>query len=96
MSDNDVPIETIAELVGHKGRSVTERVCRHLLKPVITKGAATMNAIFTPKKKEAKSADQAPISGRKRRLGEAGGRNRASWGADLFLIRSSRRTAVPA
>jgi hypothetical protein len=56
MSDNDVPIETIADLVGHEGRSVTERVCRHQLKPVITKGAATMNAIFTPKKKEAKSA----------------------------------------
>jgi integrase len=55
MSDNDVPIETIADLVGHKGTSVTERVYRHQLKPVITKGAATMNAIFTPKK-EAKSA----------------------------------------
>jgi integrase len=55
MSDNGVPIETIADLVGHKGTSVTERVYRHQLKPVITKGAATMNAIFTPKK-EAKSA----------------------------------------
>ena len=55
MSDNDVPIETIADLVGHKGTSVTERVYRHQLKPVITKGATTMNAIFTPEK-EAKSA----------------------------------------
>ena len=46
MSDNDVPIETIADLVGHKGTSVTERVYRHQLKPVITKGATTMNALF--------------------------------------------------
>jgi hypothetical protein len=45
----------IADLVGHKGTSVTERVYRRQLKPVITKGVATMNAIFTPKK-EAKSA----------------------------------------
>jgi integrase len=55
MSDNDVPIETIADLVGHKGTSVTERVYRHQLKPVITKGAATMNTIFS-QAKEAKSA----------------------------------------
>jgi integrase len=55
MSDNDVPIETIADLVGHKGTSVTERVYRHQLKPVITKGATTMNTIFN-QRKEAKSA----------------------------------------
>jgi integrase len=46
MSDNDVPIETIADLVGHAGTRVTEQVYRHQLKPVITKGAETMNAIF--------------------------------------------------
>jgi integrase len=46
MSDNDVPIETIADLVGHKGTTVTERVYRHQLKPVISTGATTMNAIF--------------------------------------------------
>jgi integrase len=60
MSDNDVPIETIADLVGHKGTSVTERVYRHQLKPVITKGATTMNTIFNQTKeahpKDAKSA----------------------------------------
>jgi integrase len=55
MSDNDVPIETIADLVGHKGTSVTERVYRHQLKPVITKGATTMNTIFSFRK-EARSA----------------------------------------
>jgi integrase len=55
MGDNDVPIETIGDLVGHKGTSVTERVYRHQLKPVITKGATTMNTIFA-QRKEAKSA----------------------------------------
>jgi hypothetical protein len=39
-------VETIAGLVGHSGTSVTKEVYRHRLKPVITKGAETMNAIF--------------------------------------------------
>jgi len=47
MSDNGVPIETIADLAGHASTSVTETVYRHQLKPVITKGAETMNTIFT-------------------------------------------------
>ncbi|GAA0986494.1 site-specific integrase [Acrocarpospora macrocephala] len=51
MSDNDVPIETIADLVGHAGTRVTEQVYRHQLKPVITRGAETMNTIFGDKKK---------------------------------------------
>lgn len=46
MSDQGVPIETIADLVGHAGTSVTEKVYRHQLKPVITKGAQTINTIF--------------------------------------------------
>jgi len=46
MSDNGVPIETIADLAGHASTSVTETVYRHQLKPVITKGAETMNTIF--------------------------------------------------
>ncbi len=46
MSDNGVPIETIADLVGHASTSVTETVYRHQLKPVITRGAETMNTIF--------------------------------------------------
>jgi integrase len=53
MSDNGVPIETIADLVGHAGTAVTEKVYRHQLKPVITEGAATMNTIFN---KQAQSA----------------------------------------
>jgi integrase len=54
MSDNGVPIETIADLVGHASTAVTEEVYRHQLKPVITRGAETMNAIF--KQHQANSA----------------------------------------
>ncbi|MEV5706032.1 site-specific integrase [Actinoallomurus sp. NPDC052274] len=50
MSDNGVPIETIADLVGHAGTAVTEKVYRHQLRPVITKGAETMNTIFSQHK----------------------------------------------
>ncbi len=53
MSDNGVPIETIADLVEHAGTAVTEKVYRHQLKPVITKGAETMNTIL---KKRAQTA----------------------------------------
>ena len=52
MSDKGVPIETIADLVGHAGTTVTEKVYRHQLKPVITKGAETMNTIFGERKSE--------------------------------------------
>jgi site-specific recombinase XerD len=54
MSDNGVPIETIADLVGHASTAVTEEVYRHQLKPVITRGAETMNTIFSHN--QAKSA----------------------------------------
>ena len=46
MSDNGVPLETIADLVGHASTAVTEEVYRHQLKPVITRGAEAMNTIF--------------------------------------------------
>jgi integrase len=55
MSDNGVSIETIADLCGHAGTAVTEEVYRHQLKPVITKGAETMNTIFN-QYNQAKSA----------------------------------------
>jgi integrase len=55
MSDNGVPIETIADLCGHASTAVTEEVYRHQLKPVITKGAETMNTIFN-QHNQAKSA----------------------------------------
>ncbi|MFB4309632.1 hypothetical protein [Actinomadura sp. GTD37] len=46
MSDSGVPLETIADLVGHAGTAVTEKVYGHQLRPVITRGAETMNAVF--------------------------------------------------
>ena len=55
MSDNGVPIEAIADLVGHKNSTVTARVYRHQLRPVITQGAEAMDAIFS-QPKDAKSA----------------------------------------
>jgi integrase len=55
MSDSGVPIETIADLCGHASTAVTEEVYRHQLKPVITKGAETMNTIFN-QHNQAKSA----------------------------------------
>lgn len=54
MSDNGVPIENIADLVGHSSTAVTEAVYRHQLKPVITKGAETMNTVLN--QHQAKSA----------------------------------------
>jgi hypothetical protein len=47
MSDNGVSIESIADLVGHKNSTVTARVYRHQLWPVITQGAEAMDAIFS-------------------------------------------------
>jgi integrase len=49
MSDNGVPIEQIADLVGHRTTIVTQKVYRHQLKPVISTGATAMNAIFAKK-----------------------------------------------
>ena len=46
MSDNDVPIEKIADLVGHRTTVVTQTVYRHQLRPVIETGATAMNAIL--------------------------------------------------
>ncbi len=46
MSDQGVPIETIADICGHAGTAVTEAVYRHQLKPVIRTGAEYMNSIF--------------------------------------------------
>ena len=55
MSDNGVRLEAIADLVGHKNATVTARVYRHQLRPVITQGAEVMDTIFSPPK-DVKSA----------------------------------------
>ncbi|WP_329464470.1 site-specific integrase [Streptomyces sp. NBC_01431] len=46
LSDHGVPLETIALLVGHTSQATTEAVYRKQLRPVITKGAEAMDAIF--------------------------------------------------
>jgi hypothetical protein len=39
-------IEDIADLVGHSRTTVTEKVYRHQLRPVLLKGAVAMDRIF--------------------------------------------------
>lgn len=46
LSDGGVPIEKIALLVGHGGTTVTERVYRHQIRPVIQDGTAAMDRLF--------------------------------------------------
>lgn len=47
LSDHDVPVESIARLVGHKGgSSVTETIYRQQLRPVLEDGAVAMDRIF--------------------------------------------------
>jgi integrase len=46
LSDHGVPIEKIADLVGHSGTTVTEKVYRHQLRPVLLTGAVVMDHIF--------------------------------------------------
>jgi integrase len=46
LSDNGVSINDIADLCGHSGTSVTEKVYRHQLRPVLLTGAAAMDRIF--------------------------------------------------
>jgi hypothetical protein len=45
-SANEVNLQDIARLVGHSGTSVTERVCRHEIRPSLTQGAEVMDRIF--------------------------------------------------
>lgn len=46
LSDGGVPLEQISRLVGHTGTTVTEKVYRHQLRPVIEHGAVAMDRIF--------------------------------------------------
>ena len=46
LSDNGVPLEAIADLCGHSGTTVTGRVYRHQLRPILLGGAVTMDKIF--------------------------------------------------
>ena len=46
LSEDGMPIEEIARLVGHNRTSTTETVYRHELRPVIQSGAEVMNRLF--------------------------------------------------
>ncbi len=46
MSNHNVPIEKIADLIGQRTMIVTRTVYQYQLKPVIEAGAITMNTIF--------------------------------------------------
>ena len=46
LSDDGIPIEQIARLVGHTSTSVTETVYRQQIRPVIVEGAEAMDRIF--------------------------------------------------
>ncbi len=46
LSGDGVPLEDIADLCGHAGTIVTEKVYRHQLRPVLLTGAAAMDRIF--------------------------------------------------
>lgn len=46
LSDSGVKIEDIADLCGHSGTTVTDRVYRHQLRPVLLTGAVAMDQIF--------------------------------------------------
>ena len=46
LSSSGMPIEDISHLVGHSSTVVTERVYRKELRPVLTRGAQAMNALF--------------------------------------------------
>jgi integrase len=46
LSSSGVPIEDTSHLVGHSSTVVTETVYRKELRPVLTRGARAMNALF--------------------------------------------------
>ena len=46
MSHNGVPIQDIADAVGHKSTHVTETVYRHVIAPAIRGGTTVMDSVF--------------------------------------------------
>jgi len=46
LSDEDVPIEKISDLVGYKDQTTIETVYRHQIRPVVLHGAEAMDRIF--------------------------------------------------
>jgi integrase len=62
LSDSGVGIEDIADLCGHAGTSVTEKVYRHQLRPVLLAGAAAMDRIFGPGEQGSGQLDSHAVS----------------------------------
>ncbi|MGI3785238.1 MAG: site-specific integrase [Janthinobacterium lividum] len=50
LSSSGMPIEDISHLVGHSSTRTTEKVYRKELRPVLTRGARAIDAIFEPKR----------------------------------------------
>jgi site-specific recombinase XerD len=46
LSANGVPVESIAQLVGHERTATTELIYRHEIRPALTQGAEIMDQIF--------------------------------------------------
>lgn len=53
LSDSGVRLEDIVEIVGHAGTTVTEKVYRHQLRPVLLTGAIAMDDIFKAEESDA-------------------------------------------
>jgi integrase len=60
MSHNGVPIQDIADAVGHKSTHVTETVYRHVIAPAIQGGATVMDTVFDNADRVADNASDAP------------------------------------
>jgi integrase len=60
MSHNGVPIQDIADAVGHKSTHVTETVYRHVIVPAIQGGATVMDTVFDNTNRVADNASDAP------------------------------------
>ena len=56
LSSSGVPIEDISHLVGHASTDVTEKVYRKELRPVLTRGARAMDALFDESAREMNQA----------------------------------------
>jgi hypothetical protein len=50
LSDNNVALERISLLIGHKSTVVTELVYRQQIRPVLQAGAEVMDSIFNDAK----------------------------------------------
>jgi len=59
LSDSGVRLEDIADLVGHAGTTVTEKVYRHQLRPVLLTGAITMDDLFKVEEPDAGNEPEA-------------------------------------